>query len=92
MAPAAPGQGPAINLQPRMAGGGVNGVIVAPGGDGGQALRAAGFAPGDVIVSVNGQRVTSLEQVRAAVAQSGGAVNVMVDRGGRAVALRVRLP
>ena len=81
-----PGQ--AINLQPRMAGGGVNGVMVAPGSDGGQAFRAAGFAPGDVIVAVNGQRVTSLEQARAAMGQSGGAVTVMVERGGRGVPLQ----
>ena len=44
-----------------------------------------------MIVSVNGQRITSLEQARAAIAGTGGEVNVMVDRGGRAVALRVRL-
>ncbi len=45
-----------------VAGTGVNGVIVAPGRDGGRAFSAAGFQPGDVIVAVNGQRVTSLEQ------------------------------
>ena len=49
------------------AGGGVNGVIVSPGSDGGRAFSAAGFQPGDVIVAVNGQRVTSLEQARAAM-------------------------
>lgn len=86
------GQAPALSFQPRMAGGRVNGVMVAPGSDGGQAFRAAGFAPGDVIVSVNGQRIASLEQVRAAVAQGRGEINVMVDRGGRAVPLVVRLP
>jgi len=83
--------GAAINFQPRIAGGGINGIIVSPGGDGGQAFRSAGFVAGDVIVSVNGQRVSSLEQARAAIGQAGGEVNVMVDRGGRAVALRVRL-
>lgn len=82
--------GSPINFQPRIAGSGINGVIVSPGADGGQALRAAGLLPGDVIVSVNGQRITSLDQARA-IGQTGGEVNVMVDRGGRAVALRVRL-
>ena len=82
-APAAPARRSAS--QPRIAGGRVNGIIVSPGGDGGQAFRAAGFQPGDVIVSVNGQRVTSLEQARAAIGRRGGEVNVMVDRGGRAV-------
>lgn len=85
----APAAGAAINFQPRIAGSGVNGIIVSPGADGGEALRAAGLLPGDVIVSVNGQRITSLDQARSMV--TGGEVNVMVDRGGRAVALRVRL-
>ncbi|HVQ07965.1 MAG TPA: type II secretion system protein N [Allosphingosinicella sp.] len=83
--------GSAMTFQPRIAGGGINGIIVTPGTDGGQAFRAAGFQLGDVIVSVNGQRITSVDQARVAAAGTGGEVNVMVDRGGRAVALRVRL-
>ena len=88
-------QGPAnmagaINFTPRMAGTGVNGVTVMPGNDGGRAFSAAGFQPGDVIVAVNGQRVTSLEQARAAMG-TGGTASVMVERGGRAVPLTVRL-
>ena len=71
------------------AGGQVNGLIVGPGSDGGQAFRAAGFVAGDVIVAINGQRVTSLEQARAAMGS--GDVTVMVDRGGQAVPLRVRV-
>jgi len=91
---AAPTPAPAgqpFGFQPRQAGGRVNGIIVTPGGDGGQAFRAAGFAPGDVIVAVNGQRVTSMEQARAAIGRAGGEVNVMIDRGGRAIPMRVRL-
>ena len=80
----------AINFTPRAAGGGVNGLVVTPGNDGGRAFAAAGFQPGDVIVAVNGQRVASLEQARAAMG-SGGTVSVMVERGGRAVPLQVRL-
>ena len=88
---AAPGNmAGAINFMPRVAGSGVNGVMVAPGNDGGRAFGAAGFQPGDVIVAVNGQRVTSLEQARAAIG-SGGQVSVMVERGGRGVPLTVRL-
>ncbi|HEV2817881.1 MAG TPA: type II secretion system protein N [Allosphingosinicella sp.] len=86
-APAAAGQ--AINIVPRSVGGQVNGLIVSPGGDGGRAFREAGFVAGDVIVAINGQRVTSLEQARAAMGR--GEVNVMVDRGGQAVPLRVRV-
>lgn len=79
-----------IGIQPRIAGGRINGVLVTPGNDGGQAFRAAGFAPGDVIVSVNGQRVTSLDQARGAIVP-GGEADVMVDRGGRAVPMHVRV-
>ena len=88
-----PGSGPvasAINFMPRRAGAGVNGIVVTPGNDGGRAFSAAGFQPGDVIVAVNGQRVTSFEQARAAVS-GGGVVSVMVERGGRGVPLQVRL-
>ena len=95
MATPAPQPGPfagaAMNFEPRVAGGAINGIVVTPGADGGQVFRAAGFQPGDVIVSVNGQRITSLDQARSAAAGANGEVNVMVDRGGRAVALRVRL-
>jgi general secretion pathway protein C len=93
VAPQGPVQAPmtgAINFLPRMSAGGVTGVQVTPGNDGGRALAAAGLQPGDVIVAVNGQRVTSLEQARAAMG-GGGTVSVMVERGGRAVPLTVRL-
>ena len=79
-----------VSFAPRMAGGRVNGVLVTPGSDGGRAFLAAGFQAGDVIVAVNGQRITSLEQARAAIA-GGGTVSVMVERGGRGVPLQVRL-
>jgi general secretion pathway protein C len=84
--PAAPGQ--AISFVPRTSNGRITGIIVGPGSDGGRAFGAAGFAPGDVVVAINGQRVSSLEQVRAAMGN--GDVNVMVDRGGQAVPLHVR--
>ena len=88
-APAAPAS--PIQFQPRASGGRVDGIIVTPGADGGQALRAAGLQPGDVIVSVNGQRVGSLEQAQNLIRASGGEVVLVVDRGGRAVPLRARL-
>ena len=87
-APAAPGQ--AINFVPRTSNGRVTGIIVAPGSDGGRAFGAAGFVAGDVVVAINGQRVTSLEQARAAMS-NGAEANVMVDRGGQAVPLHVRM-
>ncbi|MGQ0661351.1 type II secretion system protein N [Sphingosinicella sp.] len=81
---------PPLQLQPRVSNNQITGLVVAPGGDGGQAFRAAGFAPGDVIVTVNGQRVSSADQAIALVRQAGGQAAVTVDRGGRAVQLTVR--
>lgn len=98
-APAAPAPAPAaasaapveppIRFQPRSRDGRVNGVVVQPGSSG-DAFRAAGFAPGDVIVSVNGEPVTSAEQARALAGRSGSDVALVVERGGRAVPMRVR--
>jgi general secretion pathway protein C len=79
-----------VNFTPRVVGGRINGVIVTPGSDNGRAFLAAGFQAGDVIVSINGQRVSSLEQARAAIG-AGGTISVMVERGGRGVPLQVRL-
>ena len=86
--PPAPGQ--AITFAPRTRNGHVTGIIVSPGSDGGRAFGAAGFMAGDVVVAINGQRISSLEQARAAMGQNGEA-NVIVDRGGQAVPLHVRL-
>ncbi|MDQ8755668.1 type II secretion system protein N [Sphingosinicella sp. LHD-64] len=87
---AAPTASVPLNFDPRVGESGVTGLIVTPGGDGGRAFRAAGLQPGDVIVSVNGQRVVSAEQAQSIIAQSGGNATVMVDRGGRAVPIRMR--
>lgn len=79
-----------IQFQPRMNGGQLSGIAVQPGGNG-NAFRAAGFAPGDVIVSVNGQRISSAEEARRLAAQIGtGEANLVVDRAGRSVPLQVR--
>ncbi len=79
-----------IQFQPRLENGRVTGIVVQPAGSG-DAFRAAGFAPGDVIVSVNGRRIASPEQARALIERSRGALNIVVDRSGRAVPLSVRL-
>lgn len=89
-APAAPSaSGQAVQFQPRMAGNKVTGIVVQPGPNA-DAFRAAGFAPGDVVVSINGQRVSSAEQARTLSTQGSGEVAVTVERGGRAIPLRVR--
>jgi general secretion pathway protein C len=86
-APTAVGQ---FQFQPRSVGGRVTGFIVMPSGSG-DAFRTAGFAPGDVIVAVNGQRITSAEQGRALASQiAASGATVEVDRGGRTVSLRLR--
>lgn len=90
VAPPPPLPGQPILFQPRSVNGRINGVVVSPGADS-QIFRAAGFAPGDVIVAIDGQPVRSVEQVRAQVARARGGVTVMVDRGGRAIPMRVRL-
>ena len=82
---------PPIRFEPRTnESGRVDGIIVSPGGDGGQAFRAAGFQPGDVIVAVNGQRVGSTEQARALIRGARGQAIVTVDRGGQPVPIVVR--
>jgi len=85
---AAPNQ--PINFVPRTSNGRITGIIVSPGSDGGRAFGEAGFMAGDVVVAINGQRVSSMEQARAAMGRN-GEINVMVDRGGQAVPLHVRL-
>ena len=79
-----------VQLAPRVSNNQITGLVVSPGADGGQVFRAAGFAPGDVITAVNGQRVNSAEQALALVRQGGGQAAVTVDRGGRPVSLTVR--
>lgn len=80
-----------ISFQPRMNGREVTGVIVQPQGDG-QAFRAAGLAPGDVIIRVGGRRIQTPEQARALAGQLSGAseIGLQVERDGRVISLRVR--
>ncbi len=75
-----------LRFQPRTNGTQVDGLLVSEGNDGGQAFRAAGFAPGDVIVAIDRQPITSLDQARTAV--EAGAAEITVDRAGRRVTLR----
>lgn len=80
-----------IQFQPRLSGGRVTGVVVQPQGSG-NAFRSAGLAPGDVILSVNGERISSAEQVQSIASRIGrGEVSLQVERGGRTVPLQVRI-
>jgi general secretion pathway protein C len=78
-----------IAFQPRTDGRDVTGIVVAPSGSG-DGFRAAGFAPGDVIVAVNGRRIASADQARQVAADLAGArgATVQVERAGRVITLR----
>jgi general secretion pathway protein C len=80
-----------IGFQPRGSGGRISGVVVVPQGSG-DGFRAAGFAPGDVIIAVDGRRIDSAARAQAIAADLAGArvADVQVERDGRVVTLRVR--
>ena len=81
-----------ISFQPRVENGKVAGLAVSAGGDGG-AFRAAGFQPGDVIVSVGGKAVsgeTSQAELAAQI-RPGQAVSIMVKRNGQQLPLALSL-
>jgi general secretion pathway protein C len=81
-----------IGFQPRTDGGRVTGVTVSPRGSG-DGFRAAGLAPGDVVVAVNGRRITSAEQAGAIGSQVGArGVTIQVERDGRVITLRQGSP
>jgi general secretion pathway protein C len=86
---AAPPAASQIRFEPRMAGGAVTGIVVQPAGSG-DAFRAAGFAPGDVILSVDGQSIRSAEDARRVAGDfGGGEASIQVERDGRVLTLRV---
>ncbi|MGI8700700.1 MAG: M50 family metallopeptidase [Nocardioidaceae bacterium] len=65
-----------------------NSAVCRPGAPDSPAL-AAGFRPGDEVRSVNGVRMTSWEQFSDVIRTSSGKhLSVVVDRGGRPVALQ----
>ena len=63
-------------------------MIVAPQGSG-AAFRAAGLAPGDVIIAANGRRINNEQQARDLGSQIGsGPLILQVERNGRVMTLR----
>jgi general secretion pathway protein C len=80
-----------IGFAPRMNGSQVTGVVLSPQGSG-EAFRAAGLQPGDVLLSVGGQRITSPAQLAGLGGQiaAGNNVSVQVERGGRVTRLQLR--
>lgn len=90
---AAPGAGLAAETQlsPRIDNGRVNGLILQPRGAG-AAFTAAGLQPGDVLVSINGMKVTGAEDAARATGLMGGTgtISIEVERGGRIVPLQAK--
>jgi general secretion pathway protein C len=78
-----------VSIQPRLNGSRLTGVTVQPRGSG-EAFRAAGLAPGDVIISVNGERLTSPAQAAGLAGRLTGDARVQVERNGRVIPLTIR--
>jgi serine protease Do len=64
------------------------GVVV---DDVGGPAEAAGVEPGDIVLAVNGTPVTSIDQVKAAVAKSQKSVALLIQRGDEKIFVPIRL-
>jgi general secretion pathway protein C len=83
----------AFNLKPRMSGSTVTGVSVSPGSNK-VPFIASGLRQGDVIVAVNGARITSLidvQQLEASLAP-GARLILTVERGAQVLPIPLNLP
>ena len=82
-----------FNFKPRMSGAAVTGVFVSPGRDL-VPFNASGLRQGDVIVAVNGARITSLidiQQLQASLAP-GARLILTVERGAQTLPIPLNLP
>ncbi|SDD42682.1 general secretion pathway protein C [Sphingomonas sp. YR710] len=79
-----------MNLSPRQRGDRIDGYILQPSGTG-DAFRAAGFRPGDVLVAVNGTRLIDAVGTGpfAQAIVSGGSTSLQVERDGRPVTVTI---
>jgi general secretion pathway protein C len=92
-APTASTAAQAFSLRPRNQGGRVTGAVVNPGSNP-SLFAAAGFKPGDVIVAVNGARITStidIQQLEASVAP-GARLMLSVERGAQTIPIALNIP
>lgn len=90
---APPSAGQPFALRPRMSGDRVTGVMVSPGANA-ALFQAAGFQSGDVIVAVNGARITSqidVQQLQSS-AVPGARLLLTVERGAQAVPIALNIP
>ncbi len=79
-------------ISPRREGDRLTGIVLQPSGGSADALRAAGFEPGDVIVSINGERVQDMGQAVSFANNLGtGDRFVQVERDGETISFRARV-
>jgi general secretion pathway protein C len=92
-AAASPSMADAFDLKPRQVGSAVTGVIVNPG-QSPAAFQSAGFRPGDVIVAVNGARISSLidvQQLQSGIVP-GARLTLTVERGAQTIPIALNIP
>lgn len=77
-------------LRPRMKGLRINGFAI--GGQGGPALAATGLQPGDVVLSVNGAELNSLERIEElrGSLSDGSSAEIRYERGGQVLSTTIR--
>lgn len=82
----------AFDLSPRNADGKVTGIVVSPRGES-ALFRAAGFQDGDIIVSVNGQPVSSTSDIATLKRQiiPGARLSLEVERGADTVPIAMNM-
>jgi general secretion pathway protein C len=79
-------------ISPRREGNRLTGIVLQPSGADDTALRAAGFEPGDVIISINGERIQEMGQAVSFASNLGtGDGFVQVERNGETVSFRARV-
>jgi general secretion pathway protein C len=81
-----------IAFAPRLESGAVTGFVVSPQGIG-DVFRAVGFQPGDVVTSINGRRVQSVQEAGEAIGgvAAGSTLQLEVERGGKVTTLNMRI-
>lgn len=82
----------AVSFAPRSRDGRINGIIISPGTDA-ALFAAAGFRNGDVVVAVNGARITSptdVAQLQSSIAP-GARLVLTVERGAEAVPIALNI-
>ena len=79
-------------ISPRREGNRLTGIVLQPSGSDDAALRTAGFQPGDIIVSINGERIQEMGQAVGFARELGtGDGFVQVERNGETVSFRARV-